>query len=66
MKNEINYGEQVTWGEALRFTGFVFSDDAHVISMHVEKFPRSPHGNQPHMDITVIYYKEIRHEDSQG
>ena len=24
MNREINYGEHVTWGEALRFTGFVF------------------------------------------
>ena len=46
--------------------GLAFSDDAHIISLHIEKFPRSPHGNQPHMDITVIYYKEVRHEDSQG
>ena len=43
--------------------GLAFADDSQVIKLQVEKFPRSPHGNQPHMDITVIYYKEVRHED---
>lgn len=46
--------------------GLAFADDSQVIKLQLEKFPRSPHGNQPHMDITVIYYKEVRHEDSQG
>ena len=43
--------------------GLAYKDDSQVIRADIEKFPRTSSAENPHMDITVIYYKEVRHED---